>query len=131
MRAQFVRGKEPKEAMDIGARTWDNIRRGDILIPQKEVYVDGKGIFKSSEAAGDTIWQDMPLIIGEVQKFYNPEERKHIIHLGYFKCWDIPEALRRRNDLHDLMTYRRMAGTKQQMENRFKILQRKDESKIS
>jgi len=131
MRAQFIRGNEPKKSMDIGARTWDNIERGYILIPKKEVYVDGKGMFRSSESSEDTIWEDMPLIIGRVQKFYNPEERKHIIHLEYFKCWEIEEALRRRNDLHDLMTYRRMQGTKQQMENRFKILQRKDESKIS
>jgi len=129
MRAQFVRGKEPKKSMDIGFRTWDNIQRGDILLPKKEIYLNGKGIFKSSEASGDTIWKNMVLVIGDVQKFYNPEEAKHIIHLTYFKCWDLQEALRR--ELHDLMTYRRMYGTRQQMENRFNILQRKDESKVS
>ena len=129
--SQFIRKQEPKKAMDIGLRTWDNIQRGDILLPKKEIYIDGKGMFKSSEAAGDTIWPDMFLIIGKVQKFYNPEEAKHIIHLEYFKCWDLQEALRRRNDLHDLITYRRMYGTRQQMENRFNILQRKDESKNS
>jgi hypothetical protein len=130
MRAQFVRGKEPKQAMDIGFRTWDNIQKGDILLPKKEIEINGKGLFApKGRGTGDTIWPEMVLVLGDVQRFYNPEEGKHIIHLSYFKCWDLQEALRRGKDLHDLITYRRMYGTRQQMENRFKIFQRKDESK--
>lgn len=133
MKAQFIRGKEPREAMDIGFRTWDNIKAGDILSLKKEVYTDRKGIFISEKGSGDTIWIDinMVILILKVQKFYDPQEAKYIIHLGYFKCWDLPEALKRRNELHDMIPQRRMFGTRQQMENRFKILQRKDESKNS
>lgn len=129
MRAQFIRGQEPKKAMDIGLRTWENIKPGYLLLPKKEIYIDGKGMFKSSEAAGDTIWKDMVVLVLKVQKFYNPQETKHIIHLEYFKCWDIHDALARRKEIHDMIPTRRMYGTRTQMENRFNILQRKDESK--
>jgi hypothetical protein len=131
MRAQFIRGKEPKEAMDIGFRTWDNLKVGDILIPKKEVNIDRKGKFISEYGSEDTIWEYIFVLILKVQKFYDPEIAKHITHLGYFKCWDLPEAIRRRNEIHDLIPERRMSGTRQQMENRFNILQRKDESKNS
>jgi hypothetical protein len=127
MRAQFIRGKEPKQSMDIGFKTWGNIKPKDILIPQKEVHVSTKGSFDSSGSA-DTIWPDMVILVLLVQKFYDPELAKHIIYLNYFKCWDLPEALRRRNEDNDLLPARRMFGTRQQMENRFNILQRKDES---
>lgn len=132
MRAQFIRGEEPKEAMSIGLRTWYNIKAGDILLPKKEVYTDGKGKFISEKGSGDTIWADTIMetwvLILKVQKFYDSQEVKHIIHLDYFKCWDLPEALKRRNEMHDMIPQRRMFGTRMQMENRFKILQRKDES---
>jgi hypothetical protein len=124
----FERGQEPKKSMDIGLRTWDNIKPGDILIPKKEVQIDGKGKFVS-DGRGDTIWADgMVALVLKVQKFYDPQEAKHIINLGYFKCWDKEEGLKRRNHLHDMIPTRRMYGTRIQYENRFKILQKKDES---
>ena len=131
MRAQFIRGQEPKTSMDIGLRTWDNIKPGDILLPKKEIYVDKKGIFAYEEGSGDTIWENMVVLVLKVQKFYNPEEAKHIIHLDYFKCWDIHDGIGRRKEIHNMTPTRRMYGTRQQMENRFKIFQRKDESNIS
>lgn len=127
MRAQFVRGKEPKQAMDLGLKTWDNIKPGDIILPKKEVNVSAKGHL-SSAGSGDTIWKDMVLLVLLVQKFLDPELGKNIIYLNYFKCWDLPEALRRKNEPLDHIPARRMFGTRQQMENRFEILQRKDES---
>jgi len=130
MRAQFIRGQEPKESMDIGLRTWGNIKMGDILEPKKEVDVDKKGAFVS-RGAGDTIWANMYVLVLKVQRFYDPEIAKHIIHIEYFKCWDIYDALARKKEIHDMIPSRRMFGTREQMENRFKILQRKDESKIS
>ena len=131
MRAQFIRGKEPKTSMDIGLRTWENIKPGDLLLPKKEINVDKKGIFISNEGgSGDTIWVDMVVLVLGVQKFYNSQEAKHIILIEYFKCWDIYDALGRRKEIHDMIPTRRMYGTRQQMENRFKILQRKDESEI-
>jgi hypothetical protein len=129
MRAQFIRGQDPKEAMDIGLRTWDNIKIGDILLPKKEVNIDGKGAFVSSVAgrsSQDIIWPDMIVLILKVQKFYDPQEVKHIIHLEYFKCWNLPEALKRRNESLDILPQKRMYGTRMQMENRFKIFQRNE-----
>ena len=132
MKAQFIRGKEPKEAMNIGFRTWDNIKAGDILLPKKEIEINSKGLFTTKiKGTGDTIWADMIILVLKVQKFYDPQEAKNIIHLGYFKCWNLSEALKRRNELYDLMPQKRMYGTRMQMENRFKILQRKDEGKNS
>ncbi len=129
MRAQFIRGQEPKEAMDIGLRTWGNLKPGDILIPKKEVDIDGKGAFVSR--GQDTIWVNMAILVLKIQIFYDPEMAEHIIHIGYFKCWDLDEAINRRNNMHDLIPQRKMFGTIQQMENRFNILQRKDESQNS
>jgi hypothetical protein len=130
MRAQFIRGQEPKQSMEIGLRTWDNIKAGDILLPKKEIYVSTKGSFDNSGSA-DIIWSDTVVVILLFKIFYNPELAKHIIYLNYFKCWDLPEALKRRKEYNDLLPARRMFGTRQQFENRFNILQRKDESKNS
>ncbi len=132
MRAQFIRGQDPKESMDIGLRTWDNLKIGDILLPKKEIEVNGKGRFApKGRGTGDTIWENMYVLVLKVQRFYDPEIAKHIIHIEYFKCWDIYDALARKKEIHDMIPTRRMFGTREQMENRFKILQRKDESKIS
>jgi hypothetical protein len=128
MKAQFVRGKDPKQAMDIGYITWDNIKSGDILIPKKQVEVSGKGFFVSAEGTQDTIWEGMFILVLLVQKFLDKEIGKNIIYLNYHKCWDLPEALKKRNQNLETLSARRMFGTKQQMENRFNILQRKDES---
>ena len=94
MRAQFIRGQEPKESMDIGLRTWGNLKAGDILEPKKEVDVDKKGSFVS-RGSGDTIWANMYVLVMKVQRFYDPEIAKHIIHIEYFKCCDIYDALGR------------------------------------
>ena len=132
MRAQFIRGQEPKESMDIGLRTWGNLKIGDILEPRKEIDVNGKGRFaERGRGTGDTIWANMYVLVLKVQRFYDPEIAKHIIRIEYFKCWDIYDALGRRNNIHDMIPTRRMFGTRAQMENRFNIFQKKDESKIS
>jgi hypothetical protein len=127
MRAQFIRGQEPKEAMDIGIRSWSNLKSGDILEPKKEVDVDKKGAFVS-RGSGDMIWVNMFVLVLKVQRFYDPEIAKHIIHIEYFKCWDKYDALARKKQIHDMIPVRRMFGTREQMENRFNILQKKDEN---
>ena len=55
----FERGLDPRQAMEIGLKTWDKISPGYILKPKKEVYVSNKGNFAAEYGSADTIWQDM------------------------------------------------------------------------
>jgi hypothetical protein len=130
MRAQFVRGKEPKEAMNIGFRTWDKLTPGYILKPKKEVFVSNKGNFAAEYGSADTIWQDMYILILLVQRIWDKELHKEIIYTNYTKCWTLSEAIKKSKGDLDKFGARRMFGTQKQFENRFEIIQRKDEEKV-
>jgi hypothetical protein len=116
--------------MDIGVKTWDNLKQGDILLLKKEVNLSPSGFFVS-QGSSNVIWKDMVIIITKIQRFYNEEERKHIMFINFFKCWNLKEALQRKSNIDSLPITGKMYATKLQMENRFKILQRKDENKSS
>ncbi len=127
----FERGLDPRQAMEIGLKTWDKISPGYILKPKKEVYVSNKGNFAAEYGSADTIWQDMYILILLVQKIWDKELHKEIIYTNYTKCWTLPEAIEKSKGDLDKLGATRMFGTQKQFENRFEIIQRKDESKNS
>ena len=58
-------------------------------------------------------------------------KNQKIIYTNYTKCWTLPEAIEKSKGDLDKLGARRMFGTQKQFENRFEIIQRKDESKNS
>jgi hypothetical protein len=128
MRAQFIRKIDPKQFMDIGLKTWDNLKSMDILLPKNDIYIDGKGFFTYSNESWNTIQHDMIVLVSKVERWSDPI-RGNIIEIFYFKCWDIQELKRRQKGGENSLTPKRMYGTKEQYENRFNILQRNENSK--
>lgn len=126
LQESFQRGIDPKRSMDIGIRTWDNLSIGDILIAKKEIFVSMKGLFHPGDR-GDTIWEDMVLLVTSVQRFLY--KNKPMLRVEYYKNWTIQDAIKRRDNIEELFS-KRMTGYYGQFERRFKILQR-NESKIN
>lgn len=114
----FERGHDPKYSMDLGIKTWDKIKPGDLFV------LRGPKCYLDKPKGYPYLWNRMVYMVVEVYK------RGNNIELAYWACLGVNTALETRKGVKaGVISLGRtpIKGTRDQFEKTFKILQKEDE----